>query len=38
MTNTHNYSNQMKNLSSKITVLVGMTTSDSYGSSPEDFL
>jgi len=38
MTKTHNYSNQMKKFSSKITVLVCMTTCDSYGSSSENFL
>jgi len=31
MTNTRNYSNQLKQLSSKITVLMCMATSDSYG-------
>jgi len=30
MTNTRNYSNQLKKLSSKITVLMCMKTSDSY--------
>jgi len=38
MTNTHSYSNQMKNFSSKITVLLCMTTSVSYGSSSDNFL
>ena len=31
MTKTHNYSNQMKKFQSKITALVYMTKSDSYG-------
>jgi len=38
MTNIQNYSNQMEKFSSKITVLVCMTTSDSYGSPSENFL
>ena len=38
MTNTHNYSNKMKKFSSKITVLVCVTTFESYGSSSEIFL
>jgi len=37
MTKTHNYSNQMKKFLSKITELVCMTMSDSYGSSSENF-
>jgi len=38
MTYTQTYSNQMKKFLSKITVLVCMTTFDSYGSSLENFL
>jgi len=38
ITNAHNYSSQMKKFLNKITVLVCLTTSDSYGSSSENFL
>jgi len=38
MTNTQNYSNQMKKFSRKITVLVCVTMFGSYDSSSENFL
>ena len=38
MTNTQNYSNQLKEILSKITVLVCMTTFESYGSLSENFI